>query len=81
MRVDVILDGSHQRRDVFERAATNAFVCDFPEPTFDQVEPRTGRGDKMQMESRMTFQPRLDPGMFVRAVVVFQRTEKTIRMG
>ena len=67
---DEIFDRHDEFRDAAENSATNAFPRDLSEPPLHQVQPgRTGRRE-MKVETRMLFQPRFDPGMVVRAVVV-----------
>ena len=63
-------NGLLQFFDVGERSAAHAFAGQFPKPSLDKIEP-TGTGwDKVRDKARMSFEPGLDPGMFVRAVVV-----------
>jgi len=52
---NVLVDRLDQLGDVFERAATDAFVGDLAEPTFDHIEPGTRRGNKVQMKTWMAF--------------------------
>ena len=63
-------NGLWQFFDVGERSAAYAFAGQFPKPSLDKIEP-TGTGrDKVRDKARMSFEPGLDLGMFVRAVVV-----------
>ena len=81
--VVVFLDECHNRVDQLpdstERAATQPFVGDFAEPALDQIQPRTARGNEMNVESPMPFQPRLDLGMLVSGVVVHDQVQVQVR--
>jgi len=66
----IFFDGSDQRRDACETAATETFVGELSEPTLDQIQPRAGCRSKVQMKPGMALNPRFDPRMFMRAVVV-----------
>ena len=61
--VDVFLDRGDELGHRAEHAAPQRFVGQFPEPAFDQVEPRRrGRGE-VEVEPRVFVQPR--PDVFV----------------
>jgi hypothetical protein len=55
----VCFDVGHDRIDqaghVREGAAPDAFVGDFAEPTFDEVEPRSAGRNEVQMEAEKRF--------------------------
>ena len=68
--VDVVEYGFDQSLNVMKRAATNPFLSQIGEPPFNQVQPGTGRRSEMHLESRVSFQPRPDSGVFVGTVVV-----------
>ncbi len=60
----------NQLLDVAERTTANALVRDFPEPTLNQVQPRTGGRREAHMNARVSLQPPLDFRVLVRRVVV-----------
>ena len=75
MIVDVIGNGIDQGSDVVEGAPAQALVGDLSEPAFDHVQPGTGCGDEVQVETRLSFQPRLHAGMFMGPVVVHDQMQ------
>ena len=68
--IEVGVDRLNQVGNTFEHTPANPFVGNFSEPTLDQIQPRTGSGNKVQMEPRMACEPGCDPRMFVGAVIV-----------
>ena len=72
---DKLFDGSDQIRYATEHATSNTFAGDLPKPPFNKIEPR-GRGRReVAMKAGMLFQPGLDPGMIVRAIIVQDQME------
>ena len=63
-------DGLLQFIDVGERSAAHAFAGQFPKPALDEIEPTGAGRNKVRDKARMTFEPGVDGGMFVRAIVV-----------
>ena len=53
-----------------EDATADGLVVQMAEPSLDKIHPTGTGGDEVRYEPRMTFQPRFDLGMLVRAVVV-----------
>jgi len=70
MTADVIPNGLDEFLHVVKRATTQALLGEVSEPAFDQIEPGTGRGGKVQVKTRMATQPTLDAGVLVGSVVV-----------
>src|ERR1700732_3862297 len=68
--MQVVLDGRHQGRDVFEGPATDAVARDLAEPAFHEVEPRTARRNEMHLDPGMPPQPSANGWTFVRAQIV-----------
>lgn len=81
MIIKVSHDRIDQVRDAFERAAPDAFVGNFSEPALDHIEPRAGSRDKVQMESRMAFEPSHDRWMLVSSIVVDDKVQIQIHWG
>ena len=79
--VDVVEDGFDQRRDVMKGAPANPLMSQIGEPSFNQIQPGTGRGSEMHLESRMSFQPRSHSRVFVSTVVVHDDVEIQARGG
>ena len=75
MFVDVVGNGLDQASEVVERAPAQALVGDFSEPAFDPVQPGAECWDKVQVETRVSFQPRLHAGMFLGPVVVHDQVQ------
>jgi hypothetical protein len=68
--VNVILDSGHQFLDSVKAAASDALLGQIAKPTFDQVQPRAGCRNEMQVEARMTFQLGFHARVFVGRVVI-----------
>ena len=66
----VVVDGGGELGHTFEDTATNAVDGYFSEPTFNKIEPRRRRGDKMQVKAGMPDKPSLDPWMLVRRIII-----------
>jgi len=75
MTSDVILNRSDQFLHAMERAATQALLGQVAKPTFDQVEPGTGRGREVQVQARMNAQPVLDIRMLMGGVVIHDQVQ------
>ena len=75
MTVDIVSDSSNQRRYIPERTSTDAFDGKLTEPTLNQVHPRTGCWNKVQMEPWVSFEPRLYAGMLVGAVIIYDQMQ------
>jgi len=73
--VQIVFDSSDQCGHVAEGAATDTFVGNLAEPTFDQVQPGTRSRDKVEMESRMPPQPGFHTWMFVGAIIVYDEVQ------
>jgi len=73
--VDIVSDSSNQCRHILERTSTDAFDGKLGEPTLDNVHPRTGCWNEVQMEPWMPFEPRLYAGMLVGAVIVYNQMQ------
>jgi hypothetical protein len=78
MPADVIADRLDEFLYVPEGAATQALLDWVPEPAFDQIEPGTRGGGKVQVKAWMTAQPTLDAWMFVGAVIVHDQVQVPI---
>ena len=70
MMVDIVHDRFHQLWNTGERSPADTFIGQVPEPSFDQIQPRTAGRNEVHMEARMTLEPLLDLGVLVRCVVV-----------
>ena len=68
--VNEIADGVDEIIETAKYAASDALVGQFAKPTLYQVQPGRTGGREMYVETRMTFDPRLDLGVFVRGIVV-----------
>jgi len=70
----VILDERHDRvnelLDAAKGTTPNSFARDFPEPAFDEVQPRATRWCEVHVKATMSCQPRLHLWVFVGRVVV-----------
>ena len=75
MVVQVLFDGSNQRRHVLEGATTQPLVGYFAEPALHQVEPGTGGRDKVKIEPRVTAEPGFHARMFVGAVIIHDQMQ------
>ena len=64
-----IIEGSvdhlSQVVDTVEHTPANPFISNFSEPTLDQIQPRTGSGNTVQMEPRMAGEQPFEPGNIV----------------
>ena len=80
MLFDEFLNGGDQLRNVLEGAAADAFVGQFPEPTFDNVQPRAARRREVHVEPRMTRQPTPHLLVFVRGVIVHDQVQVQLRI-
>ena len=69
------MDRLDQIGNAFENTATDTFVSNLPEPALDQIQPGTGCGNKVQMETWMPFQPGFDPWVFMGAIIVDNEME------
>jgi hypothetical protein len=65
-----LFNGKHQIRYATEHATPNTFAGDLPKPPFNKVKPRRRSRREVAMKTGMLFQPCLDLGMIVRAIVV-----------
>ena len=69
----MFFDESHdcldQLLNVAEGTASQPLVCDLTEPSLDEIQPRTARGNKVHVKAGMTLQPRFYARMFVRGVI------------
>mgnify|MGYP006269939239 CR=1 FL=1 len=79
MIVNISFDSSNQLRYAFERASTNAFVGDLPEPPFHQIQPGTAGGREVQMKPTMTGKPFPYQLALVGPVVVHNQVQFPIR--
>ena len=70
MIVDIVSDSRNKCSHVVERASTDAFDGKLAQPTLDQVQPGTGRRNKVQVEPWMPFEPGLHPWVFVSTIIV-----------
>jgi hypothetical protein len=68
--IEELGDGELKVRDAAKGAASYGFGGEFAEPAFHQVEPTGTGGDKVRDKSGVAFQPGLNVGMLVGAVVV-----------
>src|SRR4030067_3732486 len=75
MVVQVLFDGSNQRRHVLEGATTQPLVGYFAEPALHQVEPGTGGRDKVKMEPRVTAEPGFHARSFGGAVIIHDQMQ------
>ncbi len=73
--VDEIGNGVDEFVQTAEHAASNAFVGQFAEPAFDQVQPRGTGGREMHVESRMALKPSLNLGVLMGRVVVHDKVK------
>src|ERR1700680_4481064 len=79
--MQVVLDGRHQGRDVFEGPATDALARNLAEPAFHEVEPRTARRNEMHVDPGMPPQPALHRWTLVRAQVVRDHMDRLVARG
>ncbi len=77
--LNVIRNRVDQMADAVEGPTTNPLVGDLAKPTFHQIQPRTARWNEVDVKPWMSFQPRLDLGMFVRVVVVHDQVQVQTR--
>ena len=68
--VDVVVNRHDQILDTSKDTATEAFGREIAEEPFDHVQPRTAGGSEVHVDARMSLQPALDFGVFVRSVVI-----------
>ena len=68
-------DGRFQVRNALEDAAADRFLAELPKPAFDQIGPRGAGWSKVELETRMLFEPMLHFGVFVGAVVIQDQVE------
>jgi hypothetical protein len=80
MVLNVIVNGSDQGPNIRERSSAQSFISYLPEPAFHHIQPETRRAGEVQMESRMTLQPRMDTRMLMYSVVVHDQVQiQTVR--
>jgi len=77
--IQVVLDRSNQFGDAVETAAANPLVGNLSKPALDQIQPRTRRGDEVDVESGMSSYPGFDPRVLVSCVIVHNKMQ--IEMG
>ncbi len=65
-----LFNGGDKIRCAAERATSNTLAGDLPKPSFNKIEPRGRSRREAAMKAWMLFQPCLDPGVIVRAIVV-----------
>ena len=75
MTFQVVFDRSNQFRDAVETASANPLVGNLSKPTLDQIQPRTRRRDKVDVESGMSSHPGFDPRVFVSCVIVHDKMQ------
>ena len=68
--IHVFVNCSNQVLDVPKYAAPDALDGEIAEESLDHVQPRTARGSEMHSDARMSLQPALYFGVFVRRVVI-----------
>ena len=66
---DVTLNGLDQVLDAGEAASPNPLARDFTKPSFGQIQPGRTRRCEVQVETRVSLEPRLHFGVFVGGVV------------
>jgi hypothetical protein len=66
---NVVVDGGCELGHTFEDTA-NAVGGYFSEPTFNKIEPRRRRRNKMEVKAGMPDKPSLDPWMLVRRIII-----------
>src|ERR1700732_5486032 len=79
--MQVVLDGRHQGRDVFEGPATDALARKLAEPAFHEVEPRTARRNEMHVDPGMSPQPALHRWTLMRAQIVGDHMNRLVARG
>src|SRR5262249_58097353 len=67
---EILGDGGDQFLHTAEGAASDALLGDLPKPALHHVEPRTARGDEVQVAPRVALQPALDRRALVGAGIV-----------
>jgi len=72
------VDRSGEVRDAVEDAASDRFVGQFAEPALDEVEPGARGRDEVEVEARVTLEPRVDVGVLVGAVVVDDQVQLAV---
>jgi hypothetical protein len=72
------LDRGNQIVNAQERTTADAFVGQFREPAFDQVQPTATGRDVVHREARMLRQPSLDLGRAVSAVIVHHQVQRSL---
>ena len=70
MMVDVVPDGRDEVFYVPKDPATKPILSQIPKESFHHVQPGRTGGSEMHMETRVTLEPALHLGVFVRAGVV-----------
>ena len=78
MLVDVTPNRVDQLLDASEHSAADPLVGNLAEPSFDQIQPGTARGDEVEVETLVPLQPGLDLGMFMGCVVVKERKSVSV---
>ena len=73
--VDVFADSGFQFLDAAKRAAPNAFVGEFGEPSLHKVDPGAVGGSEVDMEPWALGEPLADDRSFVGAVVVHDEVD------
>ena len=68
--VDVLSDSHDQFFRIMKDTAPQAILCQVSEEAFHHIQPRTAGRREVDVESRMTSEPSLHFGMFVRGIVV-----------
>lgn len=71
----VFLNCSDQGRHARKAASAKALLAEFAKPTFNQIQPGTGRWGEVQMKTRMSLDPGFYAGMFMRAIIIHNQME------
>ena len=76
---DVTTQGVFQMRRAGKDTQSQPLLGEVAEPPFDHIQPRTGGRREVQVKLWMSFEPRLDIGVFMRRVVVEDQMQIEVR--
>ena len=79
--LDIGTDGRHQFVYAVDGEALELALREFAEEALDQIEPRHGGRDEVEVDPRMPLKPGPYAGMLVGGVVVQDEVEVKIRIG
>src|SRR5437016_2927187 len=77
--INIVSNRLHEFGDAAEDSVADAVLREVAEPAFDDVQPRTAGGGEVQVEPRVSFQPRQYLGVFVSRVVIQDQVQVKFR--